>query len=106
MSPLSALHSGTSVIGRIVSPGDSAAGCKIGAESMNGQTDPGTDGYQIRPFSKDWPDEIKRLRDEVVAVLNQVSPFYLAPADAAGTALEGKVTAQVAPYGVKENDRH
>lgn len=73
---------------------------------MSDQADPGTRGNEIRPFSKNWPDEIKRLRDEVVAVLNKVSPFYMAPPDPADAALEGKVTAQLAPYGLDENDRH
>ena len=73
---------------------------------MSDKTDPGIDKYQIRPFSKDWPDEIERLWNEVAAVRDQVSPFYLAPADAADTAAEGKVAAQVAPYGLDENDRH
>ena len=63
-------------------------------------------GYEIRPFSKDWRDEIKRLRDEVVAVLHKVSPFYMSPPDPADAALEVKVAAQVAPYGLDENDRH
>ncbi|MFC1441466.1 hypothetical protein ABUW04_24705 [Streptacidiphilus sp. N1-10] len=73
---------------------------------MSDQTDLGKGGYEIRPFSEDWPDEIKRLRDEVVAVLHKISPFYMAPPDPDDVALEGKVTALVAPYGLKENERH
>ena len=73
---------------------------------MSDQTALSSGSYEIRPFSEDWLKEIKRLRDEVVVVLHKISPFYMDPPDSADAALEGKVTAKVAPYGLKENDRH
>jgi hypothetical protein len=72
---------------------------------MTVQIDPGSEESQVRPFSEEWPEEIKRLRGEVIAVRDRLSPFFMAP-DPAEMALEGKVMEQVARYELDESDRH
>jgi hypothetical protein len=73
---------------------------------MSDQIDPEDGKRQILPFSDDWLDEVKRLREEVVAVRDKLSPFFMDPVDPSEAALERKVTEQVARYGLPENDRH
>lgn len=65
-----------------------------------------SDGYQIRPFDEDWADEVERLRGEVIAVRDKVSPFSMEAPDPDDTTLEANVTSLVSPYGLNENDRH
>ena len=73
---------------------------------ISSQTDPESEVSQVRPFSDDWHNEVKRLRYEVVAVRDRLSPFFLASPDPAEVALEGKVTEQVARYELTANNRH